>query len=174
MDLLAGVGVWARDPESAPPDIKPIGAPYRTAVPSSEDGSLIVAERDPAALERGLRSHAETQNSLAGFVAQHGFEPLSPVGVAIQFDLAWTDGPTIWVAEIKSLTAQNESVQMRLGLGQVLEYGWRLLARYNRKVLTVLAVESRPNDADWANICADVGVVLVWPPEFTALGALIA
>lgn len=62
---------------------------------------------------------------------------------------------------------------MRLGLGQVLEYGWRLRDRRDRPVRTVLAVESRPDDANWVNICADVGVLLVWPPDFASLADVI-
>jgi len=171
--LLEGFGVWARDPESAPLEAKPVGAPYRPAVPTAQDGSLVLVDRDPAVLERGLRGHAETQNSLASFVAQYGLAPLSPVGVAIQFDLAWADTHELWVAEVKSLTAQNQAVQMRLGLGQVLEYGWRLRHRHDRPVRTVLAVESRPDDANWVNICGDAGVLLVWPPDFAALANVI-
>ena len=173
MELLDGYPVWARDPESAPPEVKPFGAPYRRAEPTAGDGTLVVIERDPAAMERALEGHATTQNRLADFVAARGFSPLSPVGSTVQFDLAWDGGEELWVTEVKSLSGQNEAVQLRLGLGQVLEYAWRLRSRYRRPARAVLAAEKPPADPAWANVCSQAGVLLVWPPAFDALAAAL-
>jgi hypothetical protein len=46
-----------------------------------------------------------------------------------QYDLAWLAGDTLYVAEVKSLTAANEERQLRLGLGQVLRYTHLLAGR---------------------------------------------
>jgi hypothetical protein len=113
---------------------------------------------DPS--ERG----AHTQNALAKFVEDRGLTPLSPTSATANYDLAWKDGD-LYVAEIKSLTAQNETSQLRLGLGQVLDYK-ALLTTSTETVVAVLAVEFEPTDKRWKSLCADLGVILTWPPGF--------
>src|SRR5215207_6045873 len=79
------------------------------------------------------------------------------------YDLAWyqPDGRFV-VAEVKSLTSDNEAQQLRLGLGQLLDYRHALVRRA-REVSAVLAVERRPASARWRMICQANGVKLVWP-----------
>jgi hypothetical protein len=89
-------------------------------------------------------------------------------GGGVNFDLAWKDSETIVVAEIKSITAKNESRQLRLGLGQVLDYR-SLLATDGRDVSAVLAVERKPTEQRWIGLCESVGVTLVWPETFVSL-----
>lgn len=48
-----------------------------------------------------------------------GLIPRSPSPGEPDFDLAWQDGDTVWVAEVKSMTAQNEEQQMRLAIGPI-------------------------------------------------------
>ena len=50
------------------------------------------------------------------------------------------------MAEIKSITADNEEEQLRLGLGQVLRYRQRLLALGHECVVAVLVPERQPHD----------------------------
>lgn len=171
--LLDGVAVWAREPLSPPPEIDPVGAPYRapqavTGVPTS------LFERDPAALERAFAGHAQTQNDLAAFLNRFGINALSPTTSIIQFDVAWEFAGSIWVAEIKSLSGQNEAIQMRLALGQVLDYAWRLEERHNNRTLRkVIVAERAPDDAAWTGICATAEVILTWPPFSDLEAALI-
>lgn len=132
-------------------------------VSASVGGDLKLVERDPAAMERALAGHARTQNLLADFLARRGLTPLSPVVSTIQFDLAWEAGSQIWVAEIKSLSAQNEAVQLRLELGQVLEYAWRLRQQHGRLGQPVLVPETAPEDPAWRVVCESVGVLVTWP-----------
>jgi hypothetical protein len=94
--------------------------------------------------------------------------PLRPGGSAADFDLAWDDGATFNVAEVKSLIRANESRQLRLGLGQVLHYAM-LLGANGRPVRAVLVIEQAPTDQRWTSLCAAHGVVLVWPGEFNRL-----
>jgi len=116
--------------------------------------------RDPDKTERGLRVHAKTQNALHDFLAEHGLESWSPDPGDPAYDLGWRDGERLCVAEIKSLPEGGESKQLRLGLGQVLDYQDDLGAH-----LAVLAVERRPPDR-WVRLCKRVGVLLVWPGVF--------
>ncbi len=84
------------------------------------------------------------------------------------FDLAWEDSVGIVVAEIKSLTEQNEERQLRLALGQVLRYA-QLLRGKERTVRPVVAVERRPSDDSWLKLFQEVGVSLVWPETFPSI-----
>jgi hypothetical protein len=123
---------------------------------------------DPNEVDRALGAHGATQNALAAWVRSKGMTPLRPGGAAADFDLAWDDGVTFTVAEVKSLTRGNETSQLRLGLGQVLHYAM-LLGANGRPVRAVLAIERAPIDQRWLGLCAAHGVVLVWPGEFDRL-----
>ena len=50
---------------------------------------------------------------------------LSPRG-RLSFDIAWEDEGTVFVAEVKSLTTENEEKQLRSGLGQVLGHAHQI------------------------------------------------
>jgi hypothetical protein len=157
-----GVLGAARDAITARPGTLPLGSNYRWA-----DEEAASAERDPFAVDptlvdRGVSGHAITQNALASHVESLGLEPRSPGPHGPNFDLAWQDGDTIFVAEIKSLTETNEEKQLRLGLGQVLRYVHCL----GERVRPVLAVERRPSDLSWAELCTQLGVILAWPEVF--------
>jgi hypothetical protein len=123
---------------------------------------------DPNEVDRALGAHATTQNALAAWVRSKGMTPLRPGGSVANFDLAWDDGATFNVAEVKSLTRTNETGQLRLGLGQVLHY-MMLLGANGRPVRAILVTERAPADQRWTSLCAAHGVVLVWPGEFDRL-----
>lgn len=123
---------------------------------------------DPNEVDRALGAHAATQNALAAWVRSKGMAPLRPGGGPADFDVAWDDGVTFTVAEVKSLKRGNETGQLRLGLGQVLHYAL-LLSENGRQVRAVLAVERAPTDPRWVALCAAHGVTLVWPGEFDRL-----
>jgi hypothetical protein len=118
---------------------------------------------DPDLGGRGLRAHNVTQNLLASAVEQAGHEPRRPKPDEPQYDLAWEAGEATWVAEVKSITQQNEERQLRQALGQVLRYG-QLLADDGRAVRAMIAVEREPTDPRWVDLCTDEEIVLVWPP----------
>lgn len=122
---------------------------------------------DQNEVDRALGAHAATQNALATWVRAKGMAPLRPGGGAADFDVAWDDGVTFTVAEVKSLTRGNETGQLRLGLGQVLHYAM-VLGENGREVRAVLAVEREPTDP-WLGLCAAHWVTLVWPGDFDRL-----
>lgn len=147
-----------------------LGAAYRRA-----DEDVAVAERDPAEvdpalIERGLRGHMQTQNRLADLVEDHGMQPRSHRPGEPNFDVAWTADDEIFVVEVKSTTSRNEEKQLRLGLGQVLRYRHVLSIRYqDQDVVAVLAAERKPKDPTWPDLCAALGVRLVWPETMASL-----
>ncbi len=142
-------------------DPSQVGTSYR-----SEDENSATSERDPfsvdpAVVERGLRGHAKTQNQLAKFLRAKGLSPRSHRPDEPAFDIAWEDGDTIYVCEVKSITSRNEERQLRLGLGQLLRY--RHLLRGDFDVEAVLLAERQPSDPTWQDLCDALGVRLVWP-----------
>lgn len=117
---------------------------------------------DPDLGGRGLKAHNVTQNQVAAAVREAGYEPRRPKPDEPQFDLAWEVGDVTWVAEVKSVTPQNETRQMRHGLGQVLHYR-HLLAADGRTVKAAIATEREPSDPTWAGLLSEEDVLLVWP-----------
>lgn len=113
--------------------------------------------------ERASRAHAVTQNLLASWLLDRGYEPLSPLSSQPAFDLAWQEENGLVVAEVKSLPESQELPQLRLGLGQALDYAFVLGAR------PVLVVERQPNVRRWQDVCASRGVALAWPGAFDQL-----
>jgi hypothetical protein len=145
-----------------------IGTPYReadedTAVAPSKPGIA-----DPATVERGLRGHSQTQNALALAVSGRGLDPRSPTRGEPNFDLAWTSGSELWVAEIKSITDDNEERQLRMGLGQILRYRHDL-RKEGWTVRGVIVAEREPSDPGWRDVASAVDVVLVSPSTWESI-----
>ena len=105
-----------------------------------------MVELDFEAIERGTRGHEMTEARLAEALRSRGIEPMEPVAGDPQFDLAWTVGDVLYVAEVKSITPRNTERQLRLGLGQVLR-------------------KREPHDPTWAAACAAADVTLIPAPR---------
>ena len=88
------------------------------------------------------------------------------------FDLAWQHNETVFVAEVKSMTADNEEAQLRLGLGQVLRYWQRLSALGHERVVAVLVPKRQLPDLSWRELCQELGVVLLRTNELKRAPAL--
>ncbi len=153
---------------SEAPSDEPVGAAYRQASVSDPPDTRDPFSVDPAVVERGLRGHADTQNALAAAIAAAGMTPRSPVSTDPNFDLAWEREGRLFVAEVKSITADNEERQLRLGLGRVLRYR-SILASDGTAVTAVLVPERRPQDHSWQALCDELDVVLAAAPDFAAL-----
>jgi len=139
------------------------GGPYRRVdeQPGIEPSDPF--ERDPQILERSLASHNSLQNALADSASDRGYEPLSPLALDPEFDLAWRlPNGTLSLVEVKSATASNLEGQLRIGLGQLLRYGETLRAR-GETVCHILAVELKPTDQTWLDLFARLEIRLVTP-----------
>jgi hypothetical protein len=143
-----------------------LGARYRQVPVTELSGSRDPFSVDPALAERGLRGHTDTQNELASVLSSAGIEPRRGLRPGPDFDLAWQKDGTVFVAEIKSITAENEEYQLRLGLGQVLRYRQRLMALRHDHVVAVLVPEHPLRDPTWRQLCQDLGVMLLCRDEF--------
>ena len=160
-------------PSTRPP--LPPPQPQRVGVPFVAVGILAATvEREPFAVDpnevdRALQAHASTLDRLADAVRGRRLEPRSAAPGEPDFDLAWEADGTLHVAEVKSLTLENEERQLRLGLGQVLRYRHQLEVMFpSRKIVAVLAAEREPTDPSWLTTCHAVDVRLVWPKNFKA------
>lgn len=104
-------GAPASQREASASLARPIG---RSFTPADESVQIAVREPfavDPDLVDRGTRGHARTLNGLAECVSRGGLEPRLPLPDDPQFDLAWTNGETTCIAEVKSLTKWNEEHQ---------------------------------------------------------------
>ena len=147
------------------PAAPPVGAADYVYVPERED---LASRRSPQLLvdadayDRGLNAHARTQNAAARWLQEHGATILPP-RLGVNSDLLWRHGEEEFVGEVKSLHSLNEREQLRLGLGQVLEFAYRLDAS------PVLIVEQEPGADFWDGLCRSQRVRLVWPGVFGRL-----
>jgi hypothetical protein len=123
---------------------------------------------DPDLVGRGNRAHRRTRNALAAYIKSLGIEPLDPSRSDPPFDLAWWKGDVLYVAEVKSLTRENEQHQLRLGLGQLLYYCHLLRVRAEH-VIPVLVPEQEPRDPEWGQLCKALSIRLAFPPDFESL-----
>jgi hypothetical protein len=123
---------------------------------------------DPDLVGRGNRAHRRTRNALATHLKSLGIQPLDPGRPDPPFDLAWWEEGVLYVAEVKSITRENEERQLRLGLGQLLRY-CHLLHKRAQHVIPVLVPELKPRDPEWSQLCKALNVTLTFPPDFQVL-----
>jgi hypothetical protein len=123
--------------------------------------------RDPDLGGRGLAVHARIQNIVASAAWSMGFVPLSPRSDDPQFDVAWHDGETLVVGEVKSLTPANAERQLRVATGQILRYA-QLIA--DEPVRPVIIVEREPPDLSWLKLCDEQGIWIAWPGALDRIG----
>jgi hypothetical protein len=150
------------------------GAPYR---PADEGSAAVAAEMPPhladlAELDRATQRHMKLQDRLAEALGERGIEPLSPAPGQPQFDLAFEHGGRRFVVEVKSGDPVSLQ-QVRLGVGQVLEYG-RLLGTGAAAVDAGLLLEAEP-PFPWPRLAGELGVGLLRADDLHgSLDALLA
>ncbi|MFY1650325.1 hypothetical protein ACN27J_05435 [Solwaraspora sp. WMMB762] len=136
----------------------PFDRPYRSPV---VDPAALTDTRafDKKAYVAGCDEHDRLSRWLIDTLAATGV--LVGTGLAgVPVDLAWQDADgRQYIAEVKSLVGASPEDQLRLGLGQVLEYR-HLLALLGRAVTPIL-LTSAPVDVVWRDICRDNGVTLL-------------
>lgn len=134
------------------------GTSYRRAArqPWVADEDVPARLADLANLERATFRHMELQDRVADALAVRGMVALSPAALGPQYDLGFVLGKTHFVVEVKTGDPVSPS-QMRLGVGQVLEYQYRLGAQGISDVRAVLCVESQPPEP-WPELADALGV----------------
>lgn len=138
------------------------------AVPTHPAAHL---ELDLSALDRGTAAHEATVEKLCRFLASRGITARTPAPGMPPFDLGWTepdDGRAV-IAEVKSVSDTNETQQLRLAVGQVLDYVDSIRRRVGPdgpQVTPTIVLEREPTDARWSGLAADAGITLTWAPDF--------
>lgn len=146
----------------------PVGSPYRAATrPRARAESRVLVEIDMDDLDARTDEHMELQDRVSVVLEDLGLEPLSWKAPEPFYDLAFELGPIIVVVEVKTLGPGANAQQMRLGLGQLLEYKHRLEKQHQREVRGVL-VASRPIPDPWPAIFADVAADAISSVELHA------
>lgn len=145
-----------------------LGRPYEDVGTMERTSPAAPFEIDPDKVDRGIQAHATTQDALADFLRSAGINPRGPTTGEPEYDLAWEWNDETYVAEVKSVTEENEEKQLRLGLGQVLRYR-QLLGKTGRRVVAVLVPEREPERPGWQDLCRDLSVELTWPGAFESL-----
>ena len=120
------------------------------------------AAADPAARIAGLRRHNVAQNKLVKAYLDVGGQPFASDH---NVDAAWTmpGSATVFVAEVKGITKANEVGQLRLGLGQVIDFAVEVANSSGRPVHPILFVSTEPMAPRWDEKCGLGGVELAWP-----------
>jgi hypothetical protein len=124
----------------------------------------------PAAKEAAAREHDRVCRLLITHLAGHGI----PAGELVDppVDVAWRNTAGVqMIAEIKSCFEGNDTTQLRLGLGQVLEYRHRLLPDRGPAIAVLLI--SRVADPSWFEICRSVGVHLLSAADETSWSPVV-
>ncbi|MFJ4412238.1 hypothetical protein [Streptomyces sp. NPDC088910] len=122
---------------------------------------------DLSALDAGTAAHEATIRALAVHLDRRGVRLLGPAPRAPLFDAGWVEGEQIFIAEVKSLGATGEDQQIRLGLGQILDYAYQLAGA--DPVVPVLVLERSPSSNRWAGLTTTLGVRLAFGPTFAGL-----
>jgi hypothetical protein len=126
-----------------------------------------VTARDPDAAGRGLRAHNRLQNRLSDLVKAAGYRPVDPEPIDPTFDLAWFVEQTLFLVEVKSCTAANETHQLRMGIGQVVDYEDSLPA-CGYTVQPVIYLEQPPTQLRWSGLAQRHGSSSSGPEQSTA------
>ena len=131
---------------------------------------------DLSGLDRGTSAHQATVTLLVAHLA-----PIPVMGLSSpRVDAAWraADEPTVlFVAEVKSLTGARQVQQVRLGIGQLLDYAHAVRERPPADVSAVrpvLVLEREPEDERWLSLASSLGILLTCAPTFPGLSGVTA
>ncbi|MGW6716019.1 hypothetical protein ACWF9X_07115 [Streptomyces globisporus] len=125
---------------------------------------------DLSRLDEATAAHEATVGALIAHLSRQGIEACTYGPGAPEFDAGWSRGEDIFVAEVKSLTGAREDQQIRLGVGQILDYAQQLRSSFPSTVVhPVLVLEKRPSAARWTALADGVGLHLTWGPDFSGI-----
>src|SRR5687768_51847 len=77
-------------------------------------------------LDEATEAHEKTVAALIDHLVRQNVEVRGPARNAPLFDAGWSRGESVFIAEVKSLIGAREDQQIRLGIGQVLDYAHQI------------------------------------------------
>ncbi|MER5668826.1 hypothetical protein [Streptomyces mirabilis] len=120
---------------------------------------------DLSHLDKGTEAHEATVAALIDYLAREQVEARGHARNAPRFDAGWSRGDEVFIAEVKSLTGTSEDQQIRLGIGQILDYAHQLQPTHGR-INPVLVLERQPMNPRWISLAEANGIRLTWAPDF--------
>ncbi|WP_244942124.1 hypothetical protein [Streptomyces coelicoflavus] len=151
---------------AAPPRSEILGGPLQVRRPRQR--SSVDLTLDLNHLDKATAAHEATVGALLAHLSGQGIEVRTHAPGSPAFDAGWSRGTDVFIAEVKSLTGAREDQQIRLGIGQVLDYAHQLrTAHPGRRLHPVLVLEKRPVDPRWSSLAHSAGIRLTWAPGFT-------
>ncbi|MFI8950085.1 hypothetical protein ACIGO6_26600 [Streptomyces sp. NPDC053750] len=145
-----------------------LGAPLRGRRPGRRPSVDLALDLNH--LDKATAAHEATVGALLAHLSGQGIEVRTHAPGAPAFDAGWSREADVFIAEIKSLTGAREDQQIRLGIGQVLDYAHQLRTSHpGRRIHPVLVLEKRPAAPRWSSLAQSVGTWLTWAPGFPGL-----
>ncbi|MBM9508517.1 hypothetical protein ITX44_28975 [Streptomyces sp. KK5PA1] len=142
-----------------------LGGPLRRHASGRHDPAELILDLN--LLDEGTEAHESTLTALVSHLADQGIEVRGHARKAPRFDAGWTRGDDVFVAEVKSLSPANEVQQIRLGIGQVLDYADQVQHQEAlHRVRPTLVLERQPTDPRWRRLADSHGILLTWGPNF--------
>jgi hypothetical protein len=114
---------------------------------------------DLSALDAATARHMSLQDALADQLRERGIEPRSPGSWQPRFDLAFEHEGRGYVTEVKS-GAPVSAQQVRLGVGQILEYS-HLMQDGEHRVRPVLLLEGEPPHPWTVLLDGNLGITVI-------------
>ena len=104
--------------------------------------------------------HSKMENEIANFLRYKNIKPLGDGWPPI--DIRWKINNKLYIAEIKSINefSENETHQLRIAIGQILEYKFKLENYCNQKVYRSLIIINNDVHKDWKDILIKAGINL--------------
>jgi hypothetical protein len=142
-----------------------LGGPLQRHSVGHHESSALALDLDH--LDKGTEAHETTIAALIEHLARQQVEVRGHARNAPRFDAGWSRGDEVFIAEVKSLTGASEDQQIRLGIGQILDYAHQLqLAGTDGRVRPVLVLERQPMDPRWISLAEASGIRFTWAPDF--------
>lgn len=153
---------------AAPTEAPILGGPLRARRTGRRvSGDLTL---DLSRLDEATAVHEATVGGLIAFLSRQGIEACTYASGAPEFDAGWSREGNIFVAEVKSLTGAREDQQIRLGIGQILDYAHQLRSAFPNIVIhPVLVLERCPSVVRWTALADSLGLLLTWAPGFSGI-----
>lgn len=140
-----------------------LGGPLRPRAVVTHDALELTT--DMSALDAGTQAHEATVAAFAAHLQRAGHIAQGPSRGAPLFDIGWHDGSNLFIGEVKSLRGTAEDQQIRLGIGQLLDYSHQFEAR-GQLVVPVLILQCQPTSDRWAALAAAHRLLLTYGPAF--------
>ncbi|GAB2809079.1 hypothetical protein GCM10027073_47280 [Streptomyces chlorus] len=165
LKLRRSGGGRVRPVAAAPTADEVLGGPLQVRRPGRRSSAQLTL--DLSHLDKATSAHEATVSALLVHLSGRGVEVRTHAPGAPAFDAGWSRGTDVFIAGVKSLTGAREDQQIRLGIGQVLDYAHQLrTAHPGRRLHPVLVLEKRPVDPRWSSLARSAGIRLTWAPGF--------